>query len=422
MGRNGLVLHELRRDSVGDSMEQQEQVLKIKMFGGFSVSCDGRVALEDTGRSRKVWNLLEYLLFNRHRDLSQDNLIEFLECEEESANPVNTLKNLIYRLRMMLNSNNLPEKEYIVFKRGTYSWNPDISCEVDVEEFEEKWKAAKKPGISKEEQLQYFMDAIALYTGKFLPKSSFEEWAISVATYYHCLYLECISGAYNILYDKEDFEPIVRICNYAISIDPYHEDLYYMLITTLVALKRNKEALAAYEKITNLLYTELGVDPSDKIRNLHKQIMKTVQSVETDITTIKAKMSEESSENGAFYCDYEIFKDIYRFMARSVERTGQSVYIMLLTLSDKNGEVPPVELLGIAMERLHNTIRSSLRRGDIFARYSTTQYMVMLLGTSYENGCMVGRRIMNNFIRCYHSKQVHLTYKLNPVGALDGQF
>ncbi len=391
-----------------------QEALQITMLGGFTVSCGGKLCLEDVGRSRKVWNLLEYLLYNRGRDLSQDDLIRICD-NQESQDPAKVLKNLAYRLRNLLTEHGLHGEECIIFRRGVYAWNPAVPCVVDAERFEELWKQASSGGLSAAEQLDYYLEAIELYQGKFLPRSAFEEWIIPLATYYQRLYIECIYGAYRLLAEQKRYEPMVSICNRAVAIDPYDEGIYELLIRSLIRLGRHKDALAAYDAVTTRLYDELGVNPSESLTNLYRDIMKTIKSVETDLAIIKEDLRESMCKRGAYLCHYGIFKDIYRFIARTLERTGQSVYIMLCTITDDRDDTPAVELQHSAMERLEEVIGSSLRRGDLYARYSCTQFVVMLPGTNYENGCMVGRRISDNFKRQYPSRTVRLHYKLLPL-------
>ncbi|MEG2212741.1 MAG: SARP family transcriptional regulator, partial [Clostridiales bacterium] len=82
---------------------------------------------------------------------------------------------------------------------------------------------------------------------------------------------------------------------------------------------------------------------------------------------------------------------------RSASRVGNPVYLCLITLMDQQGETPTLKHLNSYMEKLGNCICASLRRGDIYARYSIAQYILMLPGTTYENGQMVANRIDKRF-------------------------
>lgn len=394
----------------------QTAKLTVTMFGGFSIYYNASLVLSDNGRSRKIWSLLEYLIANRNKNISQDEFIDYLSKEQEYDNPLNALKNLIYRLRTFLTSNGLPEFDYIVTKHGSYSWNPAMDCSIDIEEFEAAWKSASSPNLDISQKLALYLQAIDLYKGKFLPGCSFEEWAVSLTRYYHSIYIECINSAYELYCKIGNYEPIVSVCNYALAIDPYDEHIYEMLIYALVKLNKHQEAMNAYHQITDLLFNELGVNPSEKLRNMYRQITNTINSVENDLLVIKEGLREATCEKGAYYCDYEIFKNIYRIVARSLERSGASVFLVLYSVTLRKGSVPEPALLAAAMEELRSSIGNSLRRGDVFARFSSSQYVVMLQGVSFETGGMVAQRIANAFSNItLKRKNIVLSYKMQPV-------
>lgn len=388
---------------------------EVKMFGGFLLTDDKGILLEDKQRSRKLWNLLEYLIMHHNGSITSEGLVELLCKEDSSSNPANAVKNIVYRLRKMLTEMGLPGEQCVLFLDGAYCWNIEFALEIDVEQFEENYKMSAKIGISEQEQLEYLLTAINLYEGKLLSNSSASEWALSIAARYHNIYLDCISRAYERLTNRKSHERLISICNKAVEIDPFDEGLYEMLILGLIKLDRHREALMAYEKITGLLFNELGVNPSQKLKGLYHEIIKTIKNAETDLVVIKQELDEVGGKNGAYYCNYEVFKDSYRFVARTVERTGQSVYVMLCTLTNQNSGTPDVSRIKGVMEKLYSSIFNSLRKGDLFARYSSTQYVIMLTGITYENGLRVGRRIDANFKKMFHTKNEIMNFKLTPL-------
>ena len=66
-------------------------------------------------------------------------------------------------------------------------------------------------------------------------------------------------------------------------------------------------------------------------------------------------------------------------------------------------------------------IRSSLRRGDVFCRYSVSQYMLLLPTATYENGEMVLKRITQNFHKTYTRRDMIVNYSLQAVTPAPGQ-
>ncbi|MBN7773389.1 AfsR/SARP family transcriptional regulator [Clostridium aminobutyricum] len=389
--------------------------LEIYMLGRFALVHEGKVVLEDEGRTHKVWTLLGYLLAHHNRKLGPQELPELLCGDDRSNDPARTVKNLVYRLRCMLADSELPEQNYILQKGGIYGWNIELNYTIDVNEFTNKYQTAVRMHDDPDGALKLYLEALRLYKGKFMPHAAYDEWAVTLTTYYHRVFLDAVFSTYKLLEQKQDFTTMLPICEKAISIDPYEEEVYKIYIHCLTKLGRHKDALSAYEAITSRLYDDMGVNPSKELRSLYREIVKTLKSVETDIMIIKEDLNEGGNVNCCYYCPYEIFKDIYRFIARGVERTGTSFFIMLCTLTDNKDEMPSIQYLGEAMENLKFCIGTSLRKSDVFARYSNSQYVIMLPGTSYENGQMVGERILNSYKKNKSSKHVKLHYKLNPL-------
>ena len=102
--------------------------------------------------------------------------------------------------------------------------------------------------------------------------------------------------------------------------------------------------------------------------------------------------------------------------ARSASRTGQSVYIGLMTVMNAAGDaLPNQKTMNRVMDALHDTIRRTLRRGDIFTRYSLNQYLIMLPTTTFETSGMVMERIKKAYRREFPNTPVLLKYSTTPV-------
>ena len=396
-------------------MEEFKKELQVNMFGAFSFSVEDEVLLEDEGKSRKLWNLLAYLIANRNRKLSPTDLPDILCNDGRSEDPAKAVKNLVYRLRNLLLDSQLPKLEYISQTGGIYKWNNQIKIKLDVDQFLNLYKEARNPEISSQEAIDKYLEAISLYKGRFLPRLAYEEWTATLRVYYHRIFTNCIKECADLLIEKNNYRPMVEICEKAISLDPYDEDAYIIYLKSLNLLNMDKQALKAYEDITERLYSELGVNPSEKLKQLYREVLKKNKNFETDLVSIKSDLNEEAFMEGTFCTDYEIFKGIYRFLARSVERSGASVYIVLFTVTDKNGEIPELDALTKNMYKLKSAINAVIRKGDAFAKYSVSQYIIILPGTNYENGIRVGERILTTYNKHGINKTISITYKLQPL-------
>ena len=110
-------------------------------------------------------------------------------------------------------------------------------------------------------------------------------------------------------------------------------------------------------------------------------------------------MEENPDARGGYTCSYPIFRGIYQLTERTMERGGQSVFLMLCTLVDSKGN-PMRESTAMTelTERLKEAIFRSIRRSDVVCRYGKGQYLVLLANTTMENCKIVQKRINQNFL------------------------
>ena len=393
---------------------------EIGFFGGFFIKAQGKCLTDGDVRVKQVWILLEYLIANRQQDIPQEKLIDILWQDGECGNPLNALKNLVYRARKMLRPLQ-PEKssDYILFRNGNYAWNSGIPCTVDIEEFERACRDASREDAPAEGRIADYRKAVGLYKGGFLPRNSGDDWAVMKNTYFCQKYIGAVQAMADLYGGMEKYDAAIAVCEAAQSVDPFDESLQETLIRSYVKAGYRSKALSHYEYISNLYYDKLGVRLSENIRSYMKETMKSLGGTETDLDAIKSDLNETGKVENAYYCDYEVFKNIYRIQARLSGRQGQPVFVALLTVmstgpksSDVTQRNPHV---AAAMQGLQSVIQQSLRKSDVFSRYSTAQYVVMLPALTYENGQMVLRRILKKFGERNRYPDIIVGTKLNPL-------
>ena len=399
---------------INEIIDKKDTMLWIELLGGFTISYNGKVYLKDTGSSKKVINLIQYLIVHRNDKITYDHMIQALKIDYDSKNPASVLKNLIYRARMLLKSTGLPDLNYIIQASGGYAWNNEIPCMVDTQLFEEYYKNAHfDTELSTKEKMEYYAKAIQLYGGKFLPRNTAELWVVPVSAYYEGLVKECLESYFRLMGEEKNDPHIIQLCKKVIEIDPFDERAYAIMIECYCRLEKYNEALIAYEKITDLLYDELGVKPSEELMQLYEEALGQVNYVEKNLMKIDDSLREITEEiQGAYYCTFGLFKAISRFTLRMMDRTGQSLCIVLFTVSDQNGDMPDKKKRSNVMENLRVSIMNSLRCGDVFARYSPSQYIVMLVGATYENSGRIAQRVLDRYHNEFHSRAVQISYKV----------
>lgn len=393
-----------------------EKRLQIQMFGSFTIRLDGSEISDSDNRSWKIWLLLAYMIYCRNRPIGQEEMISLLWGEEERGmNPANALKTMFHRLRSMLNKlEGSIGYDLIVRRDGSYAWNLEYPIALDVDEFDHFCRKGASASDG-EKQLEYYLKAVQLYKGDFLAKLSSESWVVPIAAYYHNLYLQVVQAALPLLEEYRRQDEAVTLCRRAIEIEPYNEELYQFLMRSLMELGDRKGAAKVYEEMSELLFANFGVTPSEESLAIYRDAVCSINDRALPMGVVREQLREPSPAAGALICDYDFFKVLYHAEARFLARSGDAIHIALLSVEGKNGEELPKRSLNRAMENLRDQVRLGLRKGDVATRCSVSQYLLMLPQANYENSCMVCERIIRAFTRQYPHSPVRLHYSVQPM-------
>lgn len=390
--------------------------LQVQMLGQFTLRYGDRTISDSDNRSRRVWSLLAYMLYNHGRSFAQEELIHlYWSNGEKSADPGNALKSIFHRIRTALDKLQ-PGLGRLLIRRkaGRYFWNNAMPLSLDIEDFEAHFHAAEAAGDD-DVRLAEYQAALALYAGDPLPRMTDEIWTIPIVAYYHSLYTRAAAGAIELLEKQERTAEAVALCRRAIHIEPYQEDLYEHLMRGLLRTGDMKGAMSVYEEMSELLFAHFGVMPSETLRTLYRQATRTVNDRTLTMDEVCSQLEEPAPHGGAMVCEYDFFKILYRAEARSIARNGHSANICLLSVSGKDGEMLARRSLDPAMNNLQVLVQNNLRRGDVIARCSISQYIILLPQANYENSRMVADRLVSAFYRRYPHSPARLRYTVQPL-------
>ncbi|MCH5325170.1 MAG: winged helix-turn-helix domain-containing protein [Eubacterium sp.] len=383
----------------------------ITMLGEFSVSYRDKTVSEKEQRGTKMWTLLQYLIAHREREIPQNELIELL-WTEKSRNPANALKTLIHRLRKCL-SEILPEGTELILNNGSsYRFAPNIDCVIDSGEFARLCQVAEDDTLSRVRRANTYKHALELYRGDYLVSRSGETWVIPITVYFHTLYTATVDKYVRLLYPMGKFAEIVRVCEHGIIINPTDEKMHIQLIRAMTAMGEYTQAAKQYEYIKTLLLEQYGAPPSTRLTELYETTVKPRNETQENLDAVVGDLSEGVETGGGYYCEYEVFKYIFRANFRESKRHKRSLSIGMFTLTDEGGAaLNDNKMLGKAMSKLSDCIGVSLRMSDVYTRYSRCQYIIMLPEADGVACEQIKQRILNKFRRFQNKNKIYADFR-----------
>ena len=401
------------------------ETIDIKLMNAFEVIVDGRPIPHPFDRSRKGVLLLQHLILSGGRTISRQKLLDMFWEGDTSANPESALKTLVSRLRVQLRQVfGEGGSECIVTEQGGYRWESLPNMTVDVHEIEALLGELANVKGAQTELTAIMPRLLELYTGDLLAQNteSHTEFVVTHAVSLHSRYLEAVYTYVEFLKGNKDFPRVIEVCRTALDRDRFADRLHMELMSALIEMNLISEALVQYKHVMHLYERYLGVKPGEEMQAFYRRIVRARQSVEFSLEAITAELLGDGGQDGAFVCEYTVFKEVFHLQMRSLERSGVPVFLAVVMVDGADGAlITPIEQDGI-MNELCVILRDNLRRGDTITRFSPTMFALLLPTVNYATGNAVMERMKRLFYRKYPSSNIAYNYLIGPLnGELAGQ-
>ena len=375
--------------------------LQIQLFGGLVINYGGRSISIGKNKTSKYIQLLEIVWLSGKSGVSRDNLVNTLYDREEQSNINNSFNNLIYQMHKQLKKSGLPECEYIVNRDGYFYVDDNVEVESDAGSFMDFVEKARE-ATDQSEQMKLYRAAFDLYRSELLPELSTQEWVIIKSVQLQKMYSECVIALGEYYEKRKDFDATYKV--YKKAADLYPDDEWQIgEINALIGMDNYKEAYRIYDETVRYYTDELGITPSKDLLECYDKMSRQITNMPNKILQIRDDILERresisKNEGIAYDCSYPSFIDAYHILSRNMERSGQSVYMMLLTLVDYEGKkIANQNKLEVKGKFLQEAVSVTLRQGDTYCKYSSSQFLLLLVGTSKESCKIVYRRILNKY-------------------------
>ena len=349
-------------------MENSRAGLEVCMLGGFFVRYGGRPISFSKGGRFKSMSLLQLLLIHKKSGIAKDELMRCLYDWEAVSARNNSLNSLDF-----------------------------IAMEEMIEEAGQR---------SLQEQEALLEKACGLYRGEFLPESSGEIWAAAENIRLKGLYTRAVHQLCALWKKQQEYQKMLELYKMAAELYPYEEWQVYE-IDCLMELQRYEKAYSLYRETVKSYSDELGIPPSPRMQEQLQRMGSRLTTKENSLSKVRELLREDEIRGG-YFCPYPSFIDTYRFVCRIAERSGQSMFLMLCTLRYTDGAPEKKDDAGTHLRR---AMEKSLRRGDVYTKYSSSQYLILLSGIHQEDCGMVYERIRKSFCQTYRNPGCQLEYE-----------
>lgn len=391
-----------------------EDTLQIQMLGEFAIRNEFHKFPQETKKSMQVIMLIAYLIVNRASLTNKSRLMEVLWPGNSADNPEGALRNLVYRARLELKKFYPGEKvECILSKNNSYIWNSELECDLDIVRFERLVESIKEES-DLDQSLQQCTKLLSEYKEDFMFEFPDENWIVVQRNYYKNLKLECIGKVAEELDQEQRYEEIINLCDLLDYQEFTNTRIHELKLYAYYKLDRIAVAMSYYHNVIDLYYSRLGIEVSERMKEIYAMVQKSSAKNPVDVNELEREMFETSKDQGTFYCDFDVFKNIYRINVRAAQRSTRARFLVLLTMKDESGKLSEKRMLEES-DLLKDIIFSMLRKNDVYSKCNMTQYS-MIIATPRKEGC---QKAIDRILEKYEQKRtedcVNVTYQMKPI-------
>lgn len=261
------LVRSLRLKAQADDVPGWPWPLEIRTLGRFEIRRDGEPLAYSRKTPKKTLALLKAIVaLGAGGTVSEQRLMDSLWADEEADAAANSLAATVLRLRTLLG-----DAAAVVQQGGKLS----LDCSrvwVDVFAFEQALARAETASHSRDpEEKNHLARALPLYQGAFLGDDE-EGWPVATRERLRGRFIHATARLAEQLEAEGDINAAIDACLRGLDADPAVESFYQGLMRCYQALDRRSEAIAAYQRLRQILSVTLGLAPSPSSERLYQSL------------------------------------------------------------------------------------------------------------------------------------------------------
>lgn len=246
--------------------------LEIRMLGHFRLRAAGEeIAESHWGRPQAV-AILQYLILNRHRYVSGDELVEVFWPEAGSVEAT-ALYTALSRIRKGLERLPGSPAVRLTRERAGYRLLLPAGTLVDVEAFSEGIRLTRTTMTEHSEgTAARLTEALGLYGGDLLADAAYGDWAAGEREALRLQFVERTHLLGRLHESAGRWDVAIRLYGETLQHEPSFEEAHRGLMRCYAVTGRRDQALKQYQTCRRILLEEIDAVPSEETEELHQSI------------------------------------------------------------------------------------------------------------------------------------------------------
>ncbi len=240
--------------------------LQVHVFGKLRLSFGASTV--ESFPTRRVEELLGFLLINRNARHSREKLIDVLWPDVPLSNGRASLSTTLWRLGAVFQKVDLPLQDYVRSGRDWITFETSKPIVIDADEFARHIALADGAADlgTREHALR---QAIALYQGVFCD-GIYAEWCLLERERLERCYLRALGQLMSLLIERGDYQEAVDRGRAILQLDPLREEVHRALMRCYWRMGRRAEGVRQFMSCARLLQRELQILPMPETIDLYR--------------------------------------------------------------------------------------------------------------------------------------------------------
>jgi len=233
--------------------------------------------------------------------------------------------------------------------------------------------------------------AIELYKGTLLKEASGEHWVVKRAVMYRDMYIRDVFSYTEILKSRDEYDKAEQI------------------------IKRAIELVGEIDLLNAELKRVKAKGEEDLYFNDYDELVSQAFELEAEVDRLQKNMEAEDYSPSALVCNFETFKEVYHMQRRLLARTGETMYLAILTLGYRKDVKTDTLKHENLMSLFLDTSKRSLRCGDSLCRFSDNKIAIMFPTGSFDDARKIIERVRRIYLAKVTGEKMLISYRLRPL-------